>query len=118
MRKGNYAYKMIYYKGEKWWLAYDVRRKKRNNHTHIPYNNENAARMVVVRADRGKIPEGRYPDWMIESINRLWYGKNFRSRTDLNNDNLLVRDPKVRIKRRKKPRGCKNYYNTPKHFRA
>lgn len=73
-RKGHFALKTIYYHGRKQWLAINTARDS-SYHTHIPYSKQSAARMIVVRAAEGKIPDN-YPHWMVVSINRLWYGKD------------------------------------------
>lgn len=70
-RKGKFVLKIIYWHGQKEFIAYDKR--FRDRHTHIPYNKATSAKMIVVRAYEGKIPED-YPKWMVKSINRLWYG--------------------------------------------
>lgn len=73
-KKGNYIMKCIYWKGQKSWLLKDTTKPK-EFHTHVPFEKKNAAKMIIVRAYKGKIPE-HYPHWMIVSINRLWYGKS------------------------------------------
>ena len=73
-KKGNYIMKCIYWKGQKSWLLKDITKPK-EFHTHVPFEKKNAAKMIIVRAYKGKIPE-HYPHWMIVSINRLWYGKS------------------------------------------
>jgi len=100
-KSGSFALKVIYWKGEKWWLAHCIGKNKKHHHTHIPYDKESAARMIIVRANKGVIPK-HYPNWMVDSINRLWFGKDYLDRKDLNNDNLFVSDPKIRYKKESK----------------
>jgi hypothetical protein len=85
----------IYFNGERWWLVCNIRKGK-EYHTHVPFDNRKAAQMIVVRADQGRIPES-YPDWMVDSINRVWYGKEYKERKDLNNSNLKTNDKEVRF---------------------
>lgn len=90
----------IYFNGEKWWIICDTRKDK-EYHTHVPFAKRKAAEMIVVRADQGIIPE-TYPRWMVNSINRLWYGKDYKDKKDLNNLELKTNDEEIRIPRKKK----------------
>lgn len=109
-KRGDYICKMVYWKGKKEWLIYNTRRN-RSHHVHLPYEEGNAARMIVVRADEGRIPK-HYPEWMVKNINRLWFGKDCESRVDLNNQNLLANDETVPGSRKKK----RNFRKQPKKF--
>jgi hypothetical protein len=112
---GNYIVRGTTFKKEKWWIVCDIKKGK-EYHTHV--KNRKSAEMIAVRAHQGAIPD-HYPDWMIDSINRLWFGKNYKTRTDLNNDNLMVNDPKIRIKRGgKKKHGNKGYRNKGTYIRG
>lgn len=102
--KGNYLMKVVYYKGRKQWLIKN-KKKGKDYHTHVAYENENAARMICIRAYKGTIPKD-YPRWMVLSINRLWFGKDFEKRKDICNDNLYTNDPNVRIKKKKEKTNC------------
>lgn len=101
----------IVWHGERWWLIKAIDKPK-NFHTHVRYEYKQAAKMICVRADEGRIPDS-YPHWMVESINRLWFGKGFELRHDLNNnaEELLTNDESVRIKRKRK----KKKYNNNSH---
>ena len=90
--------KCIYYKNERYWLICD-RFKAREYHTHVPFEKKNAAIMIMKCAEKGEIKKD-YPDWMIESINRLWFGKNYKSNPRLDNRNLKTNDLNVRIKKK------------------
>lgn len=118
-KKGDYFLETTYFNGEESFIVKHIH--KRTRHTHIPMNRGyNAARMVLIRAVQGKIPDD-YPEWMVTSINRLWFGENFMNRTDLCNENLRTNDPDVRFyrnlynlkkkKNQKKRRGNKQYYD-------
>ena len=72
--RGNYKMTTIYWNGKKEFLICDIHKSK-EFHTHVNHNKLKAARMIVIRAYEGVIPDN-YPKWMIHSINRLWYGKN------------------------------------------
>lgn len=109
-----YVRKCVYWQGQRWWLISD-RFNKREFHTHVPFEKKNAAIMIMKMAEKGEITKD-YPDWMIESINRLWFGKDFRNDPKMNNDNLLVNDPEVRIKFKKKKHHNK-YRNSSKNYR-
>lgn len=99
MCQDRYRFKCIHnHRGEKEWLIYDSKKPK-EYHTHLTFDKKTAAKMICIRASQGKIPES-YPHWMIISINRLWYGKDFENRQDLNNENLLIKDEDIRIKRK------------------
>lgn len=101
MRKGNYIMKeMTYPNGVKYWLIFDVTKSK-THHTHVRHSNKKAAKMIMYRAFTGIIPE-YYPHYMIVSINRLWYGKDFKENPRLNNENPLTNDPKLRTAKRSK----------------
>jgi hypothetical protein len=112
--KGNYMVRGTQYKGEDWWIVVNTSKDK-NFHTHV--KNRKTAEMIAIRAHQGTIPS-HYPSWMIDSINRLWFGKNYLDRDDLNNNNLMTNNPKVRFikKKRKRVHGCKGYYNKPKQM--
>lgn len=107
--KGDYLMKVIYRNGKKEWLLKNIK-KPRNYHTHIEYNNKKAAQMICIRAYEGRIPSN-YPVWMVESINRLWFGKDFLDRKDLNNSDLYTNDPNIRLKRKKKRKHKQKYVN-------
>lgn len=117
LRKGNYVLETITHAGEEFFLVKHL--KNRARHTHIPISyGHNAARMVLIRADRGKIPES-YPSWMVVSINRLWFGQDYELRTDIDNTNLYTNEADLRIchrikslaKKGKRVKGCKGYYD-------
>lgn len=110
-KQGNYIMKVIYFHNEKEWLVYDCKKGK-EYHTHIPYKLNRAARMIVIRASNGNIPND-YPMWMVESINRIWYGKDYADRMDLCNENLYTNNSEVRFPRKKK-KGNKGYVNNSK----
>jgi hypothetical protein len=97
--------KVIYYRGKKEWLIYDIQRDK-SYHTHVAYDQMKAGQMIVVRAKQGTIPED-YPHWMVDSVNRLWYGKDYLERKDLNNSNLLTNNKEVRSAKKKKEKTVK-----------
>lgn len=94
---GSFFVSEYYYGNEKW---FSVRhRKKEDHHTHIPgKNGYNSAKMIAVRAFKGVIPK-HYPLWMVESINRLWFGKDFKDREDIDNTDLYTNDPEIRVKK-------------------
>lgn len=100
--ENRYRYREIYNHGIKEWVVYDSKKSK-DYHAHVKYSNKNAAKMICIRAQGGVIPKD-YPNWMVVAINRLWYGKNFESRQDLNLENLYVKDESVRIKRKQRRR--------------
>lgn len=104
-KKGNYIMKCIYWNGKRSWLIKDCT-KPRDYHTHVPFEKKNAAKMIVVRAFKGTIPE-HYPHWMVVSINRLWYGKN----SVLNKNENLQEHTKKEIKHHKKKDKYKNRLN-------
>ena len=107
-RHDKYIMRPIIWHGERWWLI-KANGKPKDYHTHVKYEYKNAAKMICVRAEQGIIPES-YPAWMVHSINRLWFGKDFDKRGDLNNTDLLTNKEEVRIKRRTKK---KKYNNNP-----
>jgi hypothetical protein len=108
-RRGNYLSKCIYLHGEKQWLVMNTK-KGRCYHTHVDYSNRKAAQMICIRADEGIIPED-YPSWMVDSINRVWFGKDYTDRTDICNDNLYTNNLDVRFPKKKKKHGNKGYVN-------
>ena len=109
-----YVRKCVYWNNERFWLLYD-RYNKYEYHTHVPFEKKNAAIMILKIAEKGIITKD-YPDWMIESINRLWFGKNYKNNNRLNNDNLMTNDPDIRIKKRVKKKN-KEYVNSSKNYR-
>lgn len=124
-RSGDYAVRQTWHQNEKQWtVSYVGKRRTKNRrgrHTHVSFEDYNAAKMMAVRADRGVIPS-HYPNWMVNSINRLWFGEHYLERTDLDNTNLLTGDPEIRIKgygkkKKVKKRGCKGYFNQPANVR-
>lgn len=109
-----YVRKCVYWNNERYWLLYD-RYNKYEYHTHVPFEKKNAAIMIMKIAEKGVITKD-YPQWMIESINRLWFGKNYKNDNRLNNDNLLTNDPEIRIKKKAKKK-YKEYINSSKNYR-
>ena len=109
-----YVRKCVYWNNERFWLLYD-RYNKYEYHTHVPFEKKNAAIMILKIAEKGIITKD-YPDWMIESINRLWFGKNYKNNNRLNNDNRMTNDPDIRIKKRVKKKN-KEYVNSSKNYR-
>jgi hypothetical protein len=108
--RGAYVVRGNYYKGEKWWIVADPKKGK-EYHTHV--RDRKAAEMIAIRAKQGTIPE-HYPSWMVDSINRLWFGKDYLNSLDLNNTDLLTNNPTVRVKKGgKKKHGNKGYRNQP-----
>ena len=104
--RGNYRLDKVYFDGKPSWLAANTKYPI-ENHSHVDFKEGTAARMIVVRANKGAIPD-HYPYWMVVAINRLWFGKNFLEDKNLNNDNLFTKDPVVRLKRRCKKKDRPN----------
>ena len=100
VKKKRYERKCIYWKNERYWLLYD-RYNKQEFHTHVPFNKKNAAIMILKMAEKGEITK-HYPQWMIHSVNRLWFGKDYKLNSRLDNTNLLTNSPEVRIKSKSK----------------
>lgn len=115
MKKKRYERKCIYWKNERYWLLYD-RYNKQEFHTHVPFNKKNAAIMILKMAEKGEITK-HYPQWMIHSINRLWFGKDYKLNSRLDNTNLLTNSPEVRIKNKSKKIKRKKYRNYSKNYR-
>ena len=114
-QKGQYIVTVTMHRGRKLVTVANTK-KGRHYHTHVRYSSEKAAQTIARKAFNGRIPH-KYPAWIVESINRLWFGQGFMERDDLDNSNLLTNDPKVRFKRRNKRRGNKKYRNVPRHVR-
>lgn len=103
VREGNFLIKIIYYNHIKSWLVKDITKGK-EFHTHVRY--KKAAEMIATRANKGVIPK-HYPSWMVESINRLWFGKYYTDRIDLNNEDLYTNNPAIRVKVKEGRHGSK-----------
>ena len=104
--RGNYRLDKIYLDGKPSWLAANTKHPK-DNHSHIDFEKGTAARMIIVRANEGQIPD-HYPPWMVVAVNRLWFGKDFLEDKNLNNENLLTKNPIVRLKSRAKKKDRPN----------
>ena len=72
--------------------------------------------MILKMAEKGEITK-HYPQWMIHSVNRLWFGKDYKLNSRLDNTNLLTNSPEVRIKSKSKKIKKKKYRNYPKNYR-
>ena len=115
-RSGNYVVSEYFYEGQKWFRVEFHKNPERHTHIHLERGFK-AAKMCAVRANQGRIPE-HYPDWMIQSINRLWFGPDYDSRKDICTKNLLTNDPDIRVigrsikkERRKRKRLNKGYFD-------
>jgi hypothetical protein len=101
--------KVVYNHGEKQWLCVNISRDK-SYHTHVQFNFKKAAQAIVICAYEGAIPPD-YPYWMVESVNRIWFGKDFMERTDVCNENLHTNKPSIRFpKKNKKKKSYNNGY--------
>jgi hypothetical protein len=117
-RAGQYFVNVAYSGGERnFCIKHGKGQYKR--HTHIPMEcGFNTAKMCAVRASRGTIPP-HYPEFMVVSINRLWFGEDFMDRNDIVNENLHTNDPCIRLKRisvNKKRKTAKKYMDTHVHI--
>lgn len=93
---GPFVISKYYYKRQPW---YRIQKKgKRSHHAHISHKESlKTVKMIAVRAKEGSIPRKKgYPDWMVISINRLWFGEDFAEREDLDNSDLFTADPRTR----------------------
>lgn len=105
--RGNFKLKTIYWNNRKELIIINTIKPK-EFHTHISFDRRKAAEMIVIRAYKGIIPD-TYPNWMIKSINRLWYGKNTEKM------DLIYEEPKEQIIKKQKSHNKKQRYkNNPR----
>lgn len=98
-KAGGYVVSTYFWDNMQWFRV--EKKGSPKHHTHVPLDKGfNAARMIAIRANKGAIPE-HYPRWMVVAINRLWFGADFETREDMNNDDLMINNLHVRIPPRK-----------------